>query len=231
MSLNKLTSIQKGLDINLKIGCEDFKVNGNTLLNDVEVVGNLGVVDIIVDNEFKVNGDCIVGGVNLNAGSLGSNGQVMRTNGSGDTVWSDITLPVVKDGVNLAFFTILSGSGTISNVHTIYYTFGPNKTILSGNLVVINYAGVPSAGNEQGKIEISVNIAPFVISYPSILTLPLCGTCTGVCESPTMTRGVSCKVSKLSASAFKITAYTDNIDTTVGDPQRQLTLGFNISIF
>lgn len=89
MSLNKLTNIQKGLDIKLQIGCEQLESNViNCGQLNMSNGTDINAYNITIENELKVNGSTDLGGNNYITPDLGLPNYSLHTDGFGNCFWS-----------------------------------------------------------------------------------------------------------------------------------------------
>jgi len=130
MSLNKLTETQKGLDLALKIGCDELKCNNL----DVAV---LDVVDIGVSGRLDAE---LITARNVTSQEItAQNALIAQTS----LVVGDLTYPTTETaGVEYQYPTSLTGTGTLQMLPSLpFLSYGFARASSAGGLVPISSFG------------------------------------------------------------------------------------------
>ena len=136
MSLNKLTSLQKGKELGLLIGCASMECQ--TVVCEtitMPVGGDITVDDITVGENLIVNGSIAqIGGVNFKATNSPLADQVLKTDGVGETYWADISggggTETLQEGFNVSTQPQILMSDTVGKTTLELKQGGANENLL-----------------------------------------------------------------------------------------------------
>jgi hypothetical protein len=189
MSLNKLTNIQKGKDLQFQIGCDTLDTSN--LFSENSEIDELKVFN------FLTIGATIFDGVDAAAGS------VLTTNGAGLlSLEPPANAPVVQKDVVLAGnYSFGVGSGAISEPLSIHEQNG-TYIQLSGSVKIDNLlASTFSNGMSIVSLDITV---PDTIAYPSVANSIISGGGSGFAAIGTARNIFNVNISRLSSTSIRV---------------------------
>jgi len=92
MSLNKFTNFQTGLDLNFEIGAHTLECDDLIVLNSITLPPNVSVDNLTVNDSLTVVCDD-TSTYNLTTATNGNLGDILSTDGNGNTYWSAVPTP------------------------------------------------------------------------------------------------------------------------------------------
>jgi len=92
MSLNKFTNFQTGIDLNLEVGAHTVECYDLIVLNSITLPPNVSVDNLTVNDSLTVVCDD-TSTYNLTTANNGNLGDILSTDGNGNTFWTSIPTP------------------------------------------------------------------------------------------------------------------------------------------
>ena len=155
MSLNKLTQVQKGLDLNFKIGCEELECKGQIITQQLDVVRVIAtqIVDTPELKSDTINNSGTITTDILDADSINIGGQPVNPSTQHENVTQSQAV-VSKIIVNTTTETSLL---PVTSVGT---TLFPANTLVVGDVINVNSWGTFSANLVPNTITIRMYTGP-----------------------------------------------------------------------